>query len=224
MPSSFLTRIESQLFRVLLLRRLRLLLPPSSSSCRCGRLSDCFGHHRASCAQAGVLGRRGFTARICREAGGRVATNRLVRDLDIGARTCPCTPHTHAFLVLTRFVHASDRHTHIVHTPKTHLHTHTHRDALDPPHSFLGAPHTQKPYAHSQNPKKTQNTHPAHFANPKPFIHPSTFNTINHPNQKSSSKYFTESQTQFGGGEVNGLTPSHSPTAPSSTSGRGGRV
>ena len=44
--------------------------------------------HRASCAQVGVLGRRGFAiesaaARICREAQGRVATNVLVRDLDI---------------------------------------------------------------------------------------------------------------------------------------------
>ena len=43
-----------------------------------------FGHHRAACAQAGVLGRRGFAiesvaARICREAGGRVPTN-LVND------------------------------------------------------------------------------------------------------------------------------------------------
>ena len=88
-PSSFLTRIESQLFRVLLLRRLRLPLPLSSRSCRCGRLSDIFDHHGASRAQAGVLGRRGFAvesaaARICREAGGRVSTNRFVRDLDIG--------------------------------------------------------------------------------------------------------------------------------------------
>ena len=67
LPSSPQTRIESQLFWVLLLRRLRLPLPP------------CFGlvlldnsghHHRASCGQAGVLRRRGFeaesaVARIC---------------------------------------------------------------------------------------------------------------------------------------------------------------
>ena len=87
-PSSPQTRIESQLFRVLLLRRLRLPLPPASRLCRCGRLLDNFGHHRASCAQAGVLGRRGFAvestaARICQEARGRVATNVLVRDFDI---------------------------------------------------------------------------------------------------------------------------------------------
>ena len=75
-PSSFLTRIESQLFRVLLLRRLRLPLPPSSRCCRCGRLSDIFGHHRAC----------GFAVEraAARTSGGRVATNRFVRDLDIG--------------------------------------------------------------------------------------------------------------------------------------------
>ena len=87
-PSNPLVRIDSQLFLVLLLQRLRLPLPPTSRTCRCGRLLDCLGHHRASCAQAGVLGRRGFAvesavARVCREAGGRVATNLLVRDLDL---------------------------------------------------------------------------------------------------------------------------------------------
>ena len=51
---------------------------------------DIYGHHRAACARAGVLGRRGFAlesvvARICREAGGRVSTNVLLRDLDLHA-------------------------------------------------------------------------------------------------------------------------------------------
>ena len=77
-PSNPHTRLEPQLFRVLLLRRLRLPLPLSSRTCRCARFLDVFGHHRASCALAGVLGRRSFavesiTARICREAGGRVS-------------------------------------------------------------------------------------------------------------------------------------------------------
>ena len=50
----------------------------------CGRPLDPCGHHRAACAQAGMLGRRGYTlesimARICREAGGRV------RDMDVQA-------------------------------------------------------------------------------------------------------------------------------------------
>ena len=68
------------------MRRLRLPLPLVSRTCRCGRLLDSFGHHRAACSRAGVLERRGFAvesvgARIFREAGARVATNVLVRDL-----------------------------------------------------------------------------------------------------------------------------------------------
>ena len=42
-------RFDSDLFRVLLLRRLRLPLPLSSRTCRCGRPLDCLGHHHASC-------------------------------------------------------------------------------------------------------------------------------------------------------------------------------
>ena len=87
-PSNYSTRINADLFRVLLLRRLRLPLPPVSRTCRCGHLLDSFGHHRAACSRAGVLGRRGFAlesavARICREAGARVSTNVFVRDLDL---------------------------------------------------------------------------------------------------------------------------------------------
>ena len=75
-------------FRILLLRRFWLPLPPSSRSCRCGRPLDVLGHHRAACAEAGVLGRRGHAlesaaARICREAGARVGTNIMVRDMDL---------------------------------------------------------------------------------------------------------------------------------------------
>ena len=87
-PTHFLTKIPSHLFRVVMLRRLRLPLLPSLHTCRCGRRFDKFGHHRASCARAGVLGRRGFAlesaiARVCREAGGRVTQNVMVRDLDL---------------------------------------------------------------------------------------------------------------------------------------------
>ena len=87
-PSNLHTGIEPQLFRVLLFRRLRLPLPFSRRFCRCGRLLDSLGHHRAACSRVGVLGRRGFAlesaaAKICREAGGRVATNLFVRDLDV---------------------------------------------------------------------------------------------------------------------------------------------
>ena len=87
-PTSPLTRFDASLFRVLFLRRLWLPLPPSSRFCRCGRLLDVLGHHCAVCAQAGVLGRRRYAlesaaARICREAGARVTTNVMVRDLDL---------------------------------------------------------------------------------------------------------------------------------------------
>ena len=87
-PLCRITRLEPFLFRVLLLRRLRLPLPLTGRNCRCGQPLDSSGHHRAACARAGVLGRRGFAvesvaARICREAGGRVTTNVMVRDMDL---------------------------------------------------------------------------------------------------------------------------------------------
>ena len=86
--STWLTRVDSHLFRVLLSRRLRLPLPLSSRLCRCSRSLDIFGHHRAACSRAEVLGRRGFSvesvaARICREGGARLATNLFVRDMDL---------------------------------------------------------------------------------------------------------------------------------------------
>ena len=70
-PSSCLTRLEPALFRVLLQRRLSLPLLLTKRFCRCGRLLDAFGHHRAACSRSGVLGRRGFSlesaaARVCR--------------------------------------------------------------------------------------------------------------------------------------------------------------
>ena len=106
-PSSFLTRIESQLFRVLLLRRLRLPLPLSSRSCRC-RLSE---HVRAG---GGGFPVESAAARICREAGGRVATNRIVRDLDIGEpvndgrREGPSTPWTRSCQCCTVMGHDTE--------------------------------------------------------------------------------------------------------------------
>ena len=87
-PLCLLTRFPSQVFRVILLRRLQLPLPLTARNCRCGHHLDVFGHHRAACARAGVLSRRGFALesvieRVCREAGGRVTTNVLLRDLDL---------------------------------------------------------------------------------------------------------------------------------------------
>ena len=87
-PVSRESRIDSSSFRVLLLRRLWLPLPPSSRNCRCGLPLDSRGHHCAACAQVGVLGRRGYAlesaaARVCREAGARVSTNVMMRDMDL---------------------------------------------------------------------------------------------------------------------------------------------
>ena len=59
-PSSRATRIDCQPFRILLSRRLHLPLPLFHRTCRCGRQFDVFGHHRAACPKAGVLGKRGF--------------------------------------------------------------------------------------------------------------------------------------------------------------------
>ena len=86
-PSAVHFRFDAQPFRVLLLR-LWLPLPCSARNCRCGRPLDSSGHHRAACAVAGVLGRRGFVvesaaARVCREAGARVSLNVRVQDMDL---------------------------------------------------------------------------------------------------------------------------------------------
>ena len=88
LPTSRVTRMDAQPFRLLLCRRMHLPLPLSMRTCRCGRQLDMFGHHRAACAMAGGLGRRGYplecaAAQVCREAGARVSTNFHVRDLDL---------------------------------------------------------------------------------------------------------------------------------------------
>ena len=88
LPTCRHSKFDPQVFRVLLRRRLRLPLPLSSRSCRCGRLLDPLGHQRAGCSEAGVLGKRGFplekaAEQVCREAGARVSTNVYVRDMDL---------------------------------------------------------------------------------------------------------------------------------------------
>jgi hypothetical protein len=88
LPTNTDTTFSNERFRTLLLRRLRLPLPLAQASCRCRRFLDHFGDHRAACSTAGVLGRRGVplevaAARICREAGARVSTNVMLRDLNL---------------------------------------------------------------------------------------------------------------------------------------------
>ena len=83
--------LDSAEFRILMLRRLRLPLPITARHCRCGRPLDPLGDHRAACSHAGVLGRRGWplermAARVCGEAGARVATDVFLRDLNVPLR------------------------------------------------------------------------------------------------------------------------------------------
>ena len=71
-----------------LLRRLRPPLPLTAAYCRCRRRQDALGDHLAACPRSGVLRARGApleraAARVCREAGASVATNVLVRDLNV---------------------------------------------------------------------------------------------------------------------------------------------
>ena len=65
----------------------RILRAPPCQ-CRCGGRLDPLGDHRAACPTAGVLGVRGAplraAARMCREAGARVATNVFLRDMNVG--------------------------------------------------------------------------------------------------------------------------------------------
>ena len=87
-PVNRLTTFTSQLFRVVLLRRLHLPLPLTVRNCWCGFPLDSRG--RAACVRARGLGGtfwavQNAAAWICREAGGRVTTNVLVRDLDLAA-------------------------------------------------------------------------------------------------------------------------------------------
>ena len=82
--------VDSAPFRVLLLRRLRLPLPLAPASCRCQCPLDVLGDHVAACPRSGTLRQRGgplerAAARVCREADAAVATNVLVRDLNLQA-------------------------------------------------------------------------------------------------------------------------------------------
>ena len=78
----------NHLFRVLLLRRLRLPLPLTARACRCRRALNPLGDHRAACPRSGALRSRGTpleraAARFCREGGAPVTTHTLLSDLNI---------------------------------------------------------------------------------------------------------------------------------------------
>ena len=80
--------IPSAQFRVLLLRRLRMPLPLAPRRCACHGQLDPLGDHRAACATSGVLSTRALplehaVARVCREAGARVARNVRLADMNL---------------------------------------------------------------------------------------------------------------------------------------------
>ena len=82
--------VGSAPFRMLLHRRLRLPLPLAPARNRCLRTLDVLGDHVAACPRSGTSRQRGgplerAAARVCREAGAAVATNVLVRDLNLQA-------------------------------------------------------------------------------------------------------------------------------------------
>ena len=106
-PSSFHTRFAPQVFQVLFLRHMWLPLPLTKRICGCGRLLDSFGHHRAACANVGVLGREVSLLQLaCREAGGRLSVNQYVHDLDIATTNAADNRRLEVVADARRAVHA----------------------------------------------------------------------------------------------------------------------
>jgi len=88
MPTHADVAIPSDLFRVMLLRRLRLPLPLAPRTCSCRGHIDALGDHRAACSTSGALAARAIPleralARVCREAGARVALNVRLADMNL---------------------------------------------------------------------------------------------------------------------------------------------
>ena len=87
-PTHEAVTIPSAEFRVLLLRRLRLPLPLAPRVCACRGPLDPLGDHRAACANSGALASRALpleraVARVCQEAGARVARNMRLADMNL---------------------------------------------------------------------------------------------------------------------------------------------
>ena len=57
-PYNIDTQYPTHLFRILVLRRLRLPIPLTARHCRCRRTLDTYGDHRAACTQSGILRNR----------------------------------------------------------------------------------------------------------------------------------------------------------------------
>ena len=88
LPTGAELRLPSDRLRIVLLRRLRMPLPAAARACRCGRPADALGDRVTACPTSGVLRTRAVpleraVARVCREAGGRVAMHVRVAEMNV---------------------------------------------------------------------------------------------------------------------------------------------
>ncbi len=89
-PTSRDCTLEPELFQAWIRRRLRWPLPLSESKCSCGLPVDELGDHFGACMASGRVKKRApaverVVAQICREAGARVRTDVMLRDLNLAA-------------------------------------------------------------------------------------------------------------------------------------------
>ena len=90
-PTSPEFKVAPELFRTLLLERLRLPVEITDARCECGIALDTQAHHRATCARSGrlrsrALGPERTLARVCREAGATVHVNAKLGDMNVAVR------------------------------------------------------------------------------------------------------------------------------------------
>ena len=81
-------KLAPDLFRTLVLERMRLPLQVSEAHCECGLPLGVQGRHRAACPRSGRLksraqARERTLARVCREAGATVRFYVMLRDMNI---------------------------------------------------------------------------------------------------------------------------------------------
>ena len=90
-PTSLEFEVQPEVFRTLVLERLRLPLHITEAKCVCGVSLDKRGRHRASCPRSGRLRTRATPtertlARVCREGGATVRVNTKLRDMNVVVR------------------------------------------------------------------------------------------------------------------------------------------
>ena len=86
-PTKSEFKMQPDVFRTVILERLRLPLDITNCRCECGGSVDNLGRHRAACPRSGRLRTRAVVpertlARVCREAGAVVRRNVKLRDMN----------------------------------------------------------------------------------------------------------------------------------------------